>query len=73
MKCRQPLFTSPVDSAQPTDPAGYSPPIPMPTFYDGQPQVPRTFQRLEFPSLYHPMLTKNLQAASIENMPTASP
>jgi len=27
-----PCLSSPVDSAQPTDPAGYSPPIPMPTY-----------------------------------------
>ncbi len=32
MVCRQPLLISPVDSAQPTLPAGYSPPIPIPTY-----------------------------------------
>lgn len=31
-KLRVPLFSSPVDSAQPTLPAGYSPPMPIPTY-----------------------------------------
>jgi len=28
----EPALSSPVDSAHPTEPAGYSPPIPMPTY-----------------------------------------
>ena len=36
MKCLQPLLTSPVDSAHETDPAGYSPPMPMPTWTGGR-------------------------------------
>lgn len=73
---REPDLSSPVDSAAPTLPAGYSPPMPMPTFQDdvniacladrqGKPSVGSSEMEV--------LLTKKRQAARMLNMPTASP